>query len=126
MKKLDKTVKKETLYIAYVTLILSVLMQAVFLILQKWDISVLLGNLWGDIAAVGNFLLLGITIQKAVSKPADEVQKLIKLSLSLRMVFLIAFALTGYLVPIFHTIAVIVPYLFPRIAIALRTLIIKE
>jgi len=126
MKKLDRTVVKETLFIAYVTIILSVLMQAVFLVLQKWDISVLLGNLWGDIAAVGNFLLLGITVQNAVSKPADEVQKLIKLSLSLRMVLLVAFAVIGFIVPAFHTVAVIIPYLFPRIAIAIRTLINKE
>ncbi len=126
MNKLDKTVLKETIYISAVTLILSILMQAVFLILQKWDITVLLGNVWGDIAAVGNFLLMGITVQNAVSKEPAEAKKLIQLSMTLRMLLLIIFAFAGYLVPFFHTIAAIIPFLFPRIAIALRPLIIKE
>ena len=58
MKKIDATVLRETRYIAVVTLILSVLMESVFLILGKWDVSVLLGNIWGALGAICNFLLM--------------------------------------------------------------------
>lgn len=54
MKKVDKTVLRETGYIALFVILLSVLMQAVFLIIGKWDYTVLLGNLLSA-AAVGNF-----------------------------------------------------------------------
>ena len=62
MSKLDPAVKKETGYIAFWVVLLSVLMEAVFLILQKWDLSVLLGNLGGAVAAVGSFFLLAVTV----------------------------------------------------------------
>ena len=41
MKKIDATVKKETLYIFAFSFVLSVLMQSVYLILNKWDYTVL-------------------------------------------------------------------------------------
>ena len=82
--KIDKTVKKETLYIACFSFLLSLLMQSVFLIIGKWHYSVLLGNLWGYASAVANFLLLGLTVQKAVTKDEEEAKKLIKLSHTLR------------------------------------------
>lgn len=120
MNKIDATVKKETVYIAMFTLVLSVAMQSVFLIIGKWNYTVLLGNLLGYIASVGNFLLLGITVQNAVLKEEKEAKSLIKLSQMLRLIFMFAIALIGYLVPIFNLLAVIIPYLFPRIAIAAR------
>ena len=58
MLKVDKTVLKETKYIAAVTVILSVLLQAVFLIIHKWNYTVLLGNVLGAAAATGNFFLI--------------------------------------------------------------------
>ena len=55
MKKVDSTIIKETIFVASVTLVLSALMQSVFLIIGKWDYDVLLGNLLGGVAAVLNF-----------------------------------------------------------------------
>lgn len=126
MKKIDPTVIRETRYIFAVTLILSVFMEAVFLVIGKWELSVLLGNILGAAAAVGNFLLLGITVQSAVLKEEKEARNLIKLSQTLRFFMLIAIAIVGYLVPIFNPIAVIIPLLFPRVAIALRPFVIKD
>lgn len=124
--KLDATVKRETAYVAVFTAILSVLMQSVFLIIGKWDYTVLLGNLLGYAAATANFLLLGITVQNAVTKPEDEAKKLIKASQQLRLFGMLAVALIGYLIPVFHIIAVIIPFLFPRVSVALRAAIIKN
>lgn len=131
MKKIDSTVLKETIYIAWMTLILSALMQSVFLIVGKWDYAVLLGNLLGYLTAVGNFLLLGITVQKAVEKEEKEAKQLIKFSQSMRMVMLFAVTLAAYLIskhviPIFNIIAVVIPFLFPRIAITFRPLFNKK
>lgn len=126
MKRIDPTVLKETIYISVFSLIASLLMQSVFLIVGKWDYTVLLGNLLGIIAAVGNFLLMGITVQSSLEREEKYARNTIKLSQNLRMLMLFAIALVGYLVPVFNIITVIIPYLFPRIAIALRPVFIKN
>ena len=126
MKKIDKTVLQETYYIASFVFIFSLLMQSVFLVSGHWDIKVLFGNILGFAAAVGNFLLLGITVQSAITKEEKDAKALIKLSQSLRLIMMFAVALIGYLVPIFNIIAVILPFLFPRIAIALRPVFMKK
>ncbi len=124
--KLEPTVKGETVYIFTVTCLCSVLMQAVFLIIGQWDITVLLGNLVGLCAAVGNFLLLGITVQKALGQEAEEAKKCIKLSQMARTLLLFVIALVGYFVPCFDVFALVIPYLFPRLAIALLPILRKE
>ncbi len=126
MKKIDSTVLKETRYIAAFVFIFSLLMQSVFLIAGLWTYKVLLGNILGFVAAVGNFLLMGITVQSAVEKEEKDAKNLIKLSQSLRLLMMFAIALIGYLIPVFNIIAVIIPYLFPRFAIALKPLFMKK
>ena len=63
---MDPAVKKETGYIAVWVVLLSLVMEGVFLLLRQWDLSVLFGNLGGAAIAVGNFLLLAVTVSKAV------------------------------------------------------------
>ena len=126
MKKLDPTVKKETLYVFLFTIILSVLMQAVYLIIGKWDYTVLLGNLLGVFAATANFLIMGITVQSSLGKDVKEAKNRMKLSQMLRMLMLFAVALIGHFVPAFSLVAVVVPFLFPRIAVTLRAMFIKK
>lgn len=124
--KLDPTVKKETVYIAFWVVVFSVFTQAVFLIIGKWDYTVLLGNLLSGIAAISNFLLMGITVQKAVLKEEKEAKSLIKLSQTLRSFFLLAVAVIGLTIPVFSIWTVLIPLLFPRIAIALRPIFMKN
>ncbi len=126
MSKLDPTVKKETVYIAVWVILFSMLMQAVFLILGKWDVTVLAGNILGGTAAVVNFLLMGKTVQNAVDKEPDEAKNLVRASQMYRMMGLVLVAVVGFAVPVFHTLAVILPLLFPRIAIAFRPLFDKH
>ena len=120
MNKIDSTVMKETRYIAAWVIILSVIMEAVFLIIGKWDYMVLLGNLLGAFCAVANFFAMGITVQKAVEKDEKEAKTAIKASQALRTVILFAIVAIGTAVPFFNTWTVVIPLLFPRIAIALR------
>ena len=96
MNKIDTTVLRETRYIAIMTLLLSVLMELVFLMLGNWNVSVLLGNIWGALGAVCNFLLMGITVQHALNKEEKDAKTLIKFSQTARMFFLLAFALVGF------------------------------
>ena len=126
MNKVDSTVKKETLYIALFTFIFSLMLQSVYLIIGRWDYTVLLGNLLGGAAATANFFIMGLTVQKALDKEEKDAKSLMKLSQSLRLFMLFAVALIGYLVPVFNMVAVVVPFLFPRIAVTLRALFIKK
>lgn len=119
-------VLKETKFIAAFAFILSMLMQSVFLIIGKWDYTVLLGNILGFSAAVGNFLLMGITVQLALDKEESDAKNLIKFSQTMRMILLFVLTIIGCLIPIFNLLAVIMPYLFPRIAISFRPLFKKD
>ena len=127
MSKLDPAVKKETGYIAFWVILLSVIMEAVFLILRKWDLSVLIGNLGGAIAAVGSFFLLAVTVSKAVSsgKPEDAAKR-VKASASLRMLGM--GGLCALLIGVFHTnvYATVIPLLFPRIGLMFRPMIDRK
>ena len=86
MSGMDPAVKKETGYIAVWVALLSLVMEGVFLIIRRWDLSVLLGNLGGAGAAVGNFLLLGLTVSRAVSsgKP-DQAAKRVRATATFRL-----------------------------------------
>ena len=124
MSKLDPAVKKETGYIAFWVILLSVIMEAVFLILRKWDLSVLIGNLGGAIAAVGSFFLLAVTVSKAVSsgKP-EEAAKRVKASAGLRLIGM--GGICALFIGVLHTnvYATVIPLLFPRIGLAFRPMI---
>lgn len=126
MQKVDKTVAKETIYIAVVTLILSMLMQSVLLIIHFWDYTVLLGNVLGYTAAVLNFFLMGLTVQKAVTMSEDEAKTRVKFSQMLRLFMLVLFAIAAGVCKCFNLIAFVIPLLFPRIAITFRPLLDKK
>ncbi len=125
MKKLNDAVKRETLYIAVMMLLMSIILQAVFLIIQMWNYTVLLGNIFGGSVAVLNFLLMGITVQMAVEKEEKEARSMMKLSQTLRMFMILIAAVIGVLAPCFHNVAMLIPLLFPRVAIMFRPLFNK-
>ena len=120
MKKIDETVLKETKFIALSVLILSALMEAVFLIIGKWDITVLFGNILGGGFAVFNFFLMGLTVQKAVTLEEKEAKNSVKVSQLYRNFMLLAVAALGAGLSCFNTWAAIIPLFFPRIAIAVN------
>lgn len=126
MKKIDDAVIKETEYIAVITGILSLLMQAVFLVIGKWDYTVLTGNLLSGFFAVLNFFLMGIGIQKALGKEEKEAKSTLRLSRTYRMIMLLLVISLGVSLPFFHIWAVIIPVFFPRIAIFLYPVLRKN
>lgn len=150
--KVQEPVRKATLTILAGELVLTGVMLLVFACLQQFDSTVLLGALLGAAAAVLNFFLMGLSVQRAASRmdgvqlPAetdvgegdaaddDEAQdkplspqakqarKSMQLSYSLRMLMLVVVAVLGLALPCFHPLAVVIPLLFPRIVIMIQGL----
>jgi hypothetical protein len=125
-KKVDQTVRRETLYITAVVLILSVLMQAVFLIIRQWDYTVLLGNLLGGGVAVLNFFLMGLTVQKATSEDEKRAKTVMHTSQVARTFAMFGVAVLGALLDCFNIAAVLIPLFFPSISVLLRPLFSKR
>lgn len=138
MKKIDPIVLKETAFIALISFIMCVFMNAIFLIVDyfnsdAWTWRVLLGTVIGYTAAVGNFFFMGLSVVKALTKEAKDAANFIKLSQMARMFVLFLIALAAYLIDAFafkefsvgFIIAVVVPYTFPRIGVMLRPLASK-
>lgn len=126
MKKIDEVVLRETEYIAIWTMLFSLLMQSVFLVIGKWDYTVLLGNLLSGAAVILNYFLIGITVQRALEKDEKDAKSTMKISQLYRFLLLFAVIILGVLLPCFNTWAVIIPVFFPRFAIALRSLLGKK
>ena len=121
---MDPAVKKETGYITVWVLLLSLLMEAVFLIIRQWDLSVLFGNLGGAVLAVGNFFLLAVVVSRAVDKgKPEEAAQRVKATATLRLIGV--GALSALLIGVFKTnvFATLIPLLFPRVAIAFRPML---
>ena len=124
MQKIDSTVIKETKYIALWVFILSVLMQAVFLVIGRWDYTVLLGNLLGAVAAVLNFFLMGITVQRALGREEKEARALMKTSQIYRSLMVLVIVVIG--VALFNIWATVIPVFYARIAIMFRPMFDKK
>ena len=138
MKRIDPIVLKETGFVALISFVMCVFMNAVFLIVDyfvdgAWSWLVLLGTVIGYVAAVGNFFLMGLTVVKALGKEGKDAANLIKLSQMGRLLVLFLIALGAYLIDLFafeefsvgFIIAVVIPYTFPRIGVMLRPLASK-
>ena len=143
--KIQPTVRQETLRIAKGTGILTVVMLLVFALLNKFDLTVLWGALLGGSAAVLNFFLLGLSVQKAADlmkgvefppepeetedgedapapPPPPEVTQAkqhMQISYTFRMILLAAVGILGLTLPCFHAVATVLPLLFPRLIIHL-------
>ena len=72
MKKPDKIVTKETLYIASFEIFFSIILQLVFILTKHWNYTVLLGNILSGALAVANFFFMGVALEHAITK--DEKQ----------------------------------------------------
>lgn len=123
--KPQEAVIRETKHIAIGTLILSAAMLAVFALAGRFEMMVLLGALYGCALAVGNFFLLGLTVQKVAESASggddpDQV-KLAKLrmrrSYTLRLLAEAGLLILGISVFKLNWIACFCPLVFPRIII---------
>ena len=148
---IQPAVRQETKKIAVGVGVLSLLMIAVFLILRRFDFSVFLGALIGSAAAVLNFFLMALSVQKAadsmkplppaeeaeqeegtegeeapLSDEAKESRKRMQLSYTLRMLMMAGIAIVCVVLPFINSYAALIPMLFPRIVISVIGLIQKK
>lgn len=114
--KLSPSIKKETGHIALGVLVGDVIMIAVFAVLKRLDYTVPLGALLGSAAAIGNFLLMCLAVQKAMDEP-DRAKAIVQGSYGKRMLGMVAVMVVGLVVPWFNGIAVLVPFLLPGLTI---------
>lgn len=127
MAGMDPAVRKETGYIAVWVVLLSLVLEAVFLIIGRWDLPVFFGNLGGAALAVGNFFLLAVVVSKAIGKgKPEEAAKRVKATAALRLIAL--GGLAALLIGVFHTnvYATLIPLLFPRIGLLFRPMIDRK
>ena len=119
---MDPAVKKETGYIAAWVILLSLIMEAVFLLLRKWDLSILFGNLGGAVISIGNFFLMALIATRAMNRGVEtgkpeEAAARVKATTMTRLLGCVL--LCVLLIAVFKTnvYATLIPMLFPRIGI---------
>ncbi len=124
--KADKTVKKETGILLCGTLAMSAVMCLVFLLVGKFNYTVVTGALLGGLASVANFFLMGLGVQKAVQEEPDAAKRKIQFSYTARSFALLVVLGLGVYLPYFHWLAVLLAALFPRITILFRSIALKK
>ena len=123
MAKWNPVVKKETAFVALWVLVGCALIQGVCLVAGWWSLPVLPGSLLGGATAVGNFLLMCLMVQKAVTQTEKQAKNTIRLSQSLRLMMQgLVLVLAACLPKVFNIWATAIPLLIPRLAISLREL----
>lgn len=143
--KIDPVVRKETSTIALGVFVLTLIMLAVFAFVKQLDYSVFIGALLGTAVAVANFFLMALSVQKSAEKmngaviprdektgeegeageenenslspEANEAKKFMQASYTGRLILLVIFCIIAVNVPFIHTVAFLIPLLFPRLAV---------
>ena len=125
--KIDRVVLRETRFVAVGTVFFSALLQLAFLAIGAWDLAVLLGTLLSAGAGVLNFLLLGVTVQRALAVgDAERAKAMLRLSQRLRMLALLAVLAVGVALSVFSSVAVVVSVFFPRMTLIVRQAVLAK
>lgn len=117
-EKPQQSIVKETKRIAVGTVIMLVVMLAVYAVLGKFTIGVLLGGLLGSAYAIFNFFMLGMTLQKAASMTDQQMAHMkVRSSYSTRMIGMLVLAVVAFALPFVEGIPCLIALLFPRATI---------
>lgn len=116
--KIAPAVKKETGHIALGTAAGVAVMMVVFAVLGHFSAGVAVSGILGGAITVGNFFLLGLTVQKvADGQPEDRARKWMQFSYNMRMLLMVVWLIVALAVPFFNWVAALVPLLMPRLTI---------
>ena len=117
-EKPQQSIVKETKRIGVGTLIMLVVMLAVYAVLGKFTVGVLLGGLLGSAYAIFNFFMLGMTLQKAASMTDQQMAHMkVRSSYSTRMIGMRILAVVAFALPFVEGIPCLIALLFPRATI---------
>ncbi len=119
---MDPAVRKQTGYIAVWVAVLSLIMEAVFLVLKQWDLSVLFGNLGGAAAAIGNFFLMALIATRAVDRAVkngkpEEAAARVKATTMIRLLGCVLLCVIFIAVFKTNVYATLIPMLFPQVGV---------
>ena len=121
--KIEPAVKLETKHIAIGVASMTILMEIVFLVIGKFDYTVLLGGLLGAAIAILNFFWMALDVQKAVLRDTpDEAKLVMHNSKQKRLLLMAVIAFVGIKPLGLHWAALLIPLFFPRITIFVKTL----
>ena len=126
MAGIDPTIKKETGFIALTVLILSALMEAVYLIIGRWGLPVLFGNLLGGGAGILNFFLMGIGLQSALNKDEKGAKATVSFSHTMRFLLMAGVIVISVLVDAVYIVPTVLSLFFPSVGVYLKTFIIRK
>ena len=117
-EKPQQSIVKETKRIGVGTVIVLVVMLAVYAVLGKFTVGVLLGGLLGSAYAIFNFFMLGMTLQKAASMSDQQMAHMkVRSSYSTRMIGMLILAVVAFALPFVEGIPCLIALLFPRATI---------
>ena len=117
-EKPQQSIVKETKRIGVGTVIKLVVMLAVYAVLGKFTVGVLLGGLLGSAYAIFNFFMLGMTLQKAASMTDQQMAHMkVRSSYSTRMIGMLILAVVAFALPFVEGIPCLIALLFPRATI---------
>ena len=117
-EKPQQSIVKETKRIAVGTVIMLVVILAVYAVLGKFTVGVLLGGLLGSAYAIFNFFMLGMTLQKAASMTDQQMAHMkVRSSYSTRMIGMLILAVVAFALPFVEGIPCLIALLFPRATI---------
>jgi len=113
-----KLVLKETAVVALGEAVCVALMCAVYALIGKFDLSVLLGGLVGLLVAAGNFFALAVVVTLASDKAeaGDPLagQKLMKSSYPIRLLVMAGILILCAKSGVFDVLALVLPLVFVR------------
>ena len=116
--KIEPAVKLESKRIAIGVLAMSVIMEIVFVVLGRFDYTVLLGNLLGGGWAILNFFLMALGTSLAADKAENQDVKggslLVRNSYMLRLLGLFIVLIICAKTEVFNLIALVLPLVFVR------------
>lgn len=122
--KLQPASKKEVSRISVGTGILDLILIAGLFLLSQFGIGVftpgriLLSALVGSAVAIGNFILMCLTVQSAVGMTDQKKMKAkFQLSYNARMIIQSGWVVAAFILPQIHFIAGAAPVLFPKLTI---------
>ena len=127
--KINSTVKKETAFVLGFTFVLCAVLQSVYLVCGFFSPNALAATAVAWLLSGANFLLMGLTVQKALEDTEENAKKRMKASQSMRslmmlVVLIVSILILGSELPVI--LGLLIPLLFPRAALTLRLMSVNR
>ena len=122
---LSKKITKEIIKMLMSIFIMLIIMVLFFAIFGYFNLPVIFGALLGGIVAFLNFFFLAVSVENAVKEDKNP-KIVVASSYSLRMLFIGVMIVVAIKSPYFNYVAMVIPLIFPRIAIMITNLIKKR